>query len=1358
MAENSNTHQVELWQDVNRKLDKKRLENSLALSLPKFMEAYSQDMSNKDIDAFNIAVKDVVDGIQNGNVSGRTAARELVFKDGKERGVDNKRMKQAYGLAVRFVNSVIDAMPEYIEPVKQEVQTVEVPKQTTTQEPTQQPAQQPVKAPESTNPLDIINNKIQKAQQDKQNTLLNKIKNWNVDNTVTAVQLPNTNYTEDAVITQYKKMNLGKGYANLFRTKIAPEFFKNLNSILSPEKLNVRDIQITNQFGHSMSAKQHIANTLDFFINHPDLVPNNGEFNALRSGRVTIPGSFNEDTGTILLYNPESKTLSRESITTDPELWNHFQYTHGLAQPPQQEDSNYVPTDKKGGKLEKTRKFEYGGTALYTLQNRDYMTDDQLNSYINDYQTIQDKINQAKEDQALNAKQQKLKSLKNAADAKGRSLETQQRMTTSFKDKKELSAADIAHITSAVLDLGAIGASFAGPETAGIGTAVSAGLGVTSTLTNLGADIADGEGLGSALKTAGLNLGLDTVGLIPGLGTSGKMGKIVKNLTKVAPWVMASMSMANLGEELKSFKKLITDPTSINADDIRNVTNGLSVVLGIKQGLKGRSIRNKALDADKIAIKTASGKFAVLNKSEVENLKGNKALQEKIQQLKGFENETVKGAFKPEESNWKNMWGRLTSKPETMNVYDFTKLKGYGSKYSDPNIYERLTYGYKQKPSTTSNNSTVTSNIPYQPLVPNSPLKSNMARYVEPTPAEVAMNSFAATMRNKRLAQMRRTNVPGPFKPSTYQKGDYRRMYPESAYGFKFKEGGIVKAQQGKVLQYGYNTGINFGKNTTWRNNVFNNYRQHILDQLSATDDAYGNWLNNMQHRHSNLYNAANASGDWSKTAYWDKTNAVKNYQNDYAGRNDQLIDKYDYNVNGIAHAVQANRYDLYGNRKRTSQDWGSGNWKSDNLYSSITDDRRLLGRKGDWDENGEDYKNFQADLAKKNYTMYLDPNDGYYKIKRLNQPIQNNPNKDSETDIKIGEGELPNKPNILNQVKGVLESPQTKAELTALGRLYWTNMANNRRLRKMNDFQPFQEIAPQYQRQTTDLISQVKAVQDQNAQRSSQAQLPKYADASLNEAIARDTERTNAQASQQVNLQNDQYHKEQKAQNDQIAATNIDKRVGNINANAMHQFEADQIKKANEMKISAQNDLNTSKYLYAKEMELRQQAQRDRDLQEMWKERQLGTVDEEYQTLINNDPQYKNIRNQIINLGSQGVGASDPRMTALIQQQNDIISRIQNQAKNNMYTKMEKLWGLKRIPGIGTPPYQAVIASGADGMAIKVKTSNSVDQMEKAKLKARSKDADRFVKQLNKTVDSFLSQNKALGKSMLDKITIINK
>ena len=48
MTETSNVQNIELWQDVNRKLDKKRLENSLALSLPKFIEAYGENMSKKD--------------------------------------------------------------------------------------------------------------------------------------------------------------------------------------------------------------------------------------------------------------------------------------------------------------------------------------------------------------------------------------------------------------------------------------------------------------------------------------------------------------------------------------------------------------------------------------------------------------------------------------------------------------------------------------------------------------------------------------------------------------------------------------------------------------------------------------------------------------------------------------------------------------------------------------------------------------------------------------------------------------------------------------------------------------------------------------------------------------------------------------------------------------------------------------------------------------------------------------------------------------------------------------------------------------------------------------------------------------
>jgi hypothetical protein len=47
-----------------------------------------------------------------------------------------------------------------------------------------------------------------------------------------------------------------------------------------------------------------------------------------------------------------------------------------------------------------------------------------------------------------------------------------------------------------------------------------------------------------------------------------------------------------------------------------------------------------------------------------------------------------------------------------------------------------------------------------------------------------------------------------------------------------------------------------------------------------------------------------------------------------------------------------------------------------DNLYSAITDDRRLLGRKGDWDETSEEYKQWQKDLNSKGWETYLDTSD----------------------------------------------------------------------------------------------------------------------------------------------------------------------------------------------------------------------------------------------------------------------------------------------------------------------------------------------------------------------------------------------
>ena len=191
-------------------------------------------------------------------------------------------------------------------------------------------------------------------------------------------------------------------------------------------------------------------------------------------------------------------------------------------------------------------------------------------------------------------------------------------------------------------------------------------------------------------------------------------------------------------------------------------------------------------------------------------------------------------------------------------------------------------------------------------------------------------------------------------------------------------------------------TGVKFtqqnANGANWRQQVFDHYRQHILDTLSANDDGYGYWLNEMQGRHANIYQLAGGEkGNWQNVAY--QNNLVGQYQHDYKG--DQRFGTYnpgqnytvDFNNLGIVKAQEQNRYDTSGPR-RISGDYGDKGFKVDNLYSAITDDRRLLGRLGDWDDASLNEWNTQ--LKNKGWEMYLDK-DNYYKLRRL--PSQESPN-----------------------------------------------------------------------------------------------------------------------------------------------------------------------------------------------------------------------------------------------------------------------------------------------------------------------------------------------------------------------------
>lgn len=193
-------------------------------------------------------------------------------------------------------------------------------------------------------------------------------------------------------------------------------------------------------------------------------------------------------------------------------------------------------------------------------------------------------------------------------------------------------------------------------------------------------------------------------------------------------------------------------------------------------------------------------------------------------------------------------------------------------------------------------------------------------------------------------------------------------------------------------------TGVKFSSanagGANWRQQVFNNYRQHLLDQLAAYGEGndYGEWLNEMQHRHSQLYNRAKQSGDWESISYEDPE--VGKYQHDYRGSqrfgNIKLNPNYnyDFNTTGIL-PNQSTRYNIPNPPKRTSGDFSREgfNYNPDNMYSAITDDRRILGRKGDWDENSAEFKQWNSDLNKYGWETYLDNSDNYYKLRRIPTP-----------------------------------------------------------------------------------------------------------------------------------------------------------------------------------------------------------------------------------------------------------------------------------------------------------------------------------------------------------------------------------
>ena len=150
--------------------------------------------------------------------------------------------------------------------------------------------------------------------------------------------------------------------------------------------------------------------------------------------------------------------------------------------------------------------------------------------------------------------------------------------------------AERARLISIVADIGSI---FLDPVT---GTAVGLG----STLTNFGADIADDGFQWEDVKNLGINAGFDLLGAIPLFGDAVGTGtKITRQLVKWAPRLMALwgayQGVANFDGIMNSFSKIASGDKDqkLTVQDWRNIAQGIGLITGGTRAIKNKVAQSK---------------------------------------------------------------------------------------------------------------------------------------------------------------------------------------------------------------------------------------------------------------------------------------------------------------------------------------------------------------------------------------------------------------------------------------------------------------------------------------------------------------------------------------------------------------------------------------------------------------------------------------------------------------------------------------------------------------------------------------------------------------------------------------------
>lgn len=551
----------------------------------------------------------------------------------------------------------------------------------------------------------------------------------------------------------------------------------------------------------------------------------------------------------------------------------------------------------------------------------------------------------------------------------------------------EFTATDIARISAAGMDVASALSAFAPVY----GTAISAGSGLISSLTNFGADMFDKSvSAGDMWKNLGTNIAMDAVGLVPGFGASGKAGKITKTLIKYVPKIVTALSAANaLSPESRASWAKLASKESLTVKDWQNIAAGCSALAGVSRGAVGHFNAHtmaKGTKTKDFNITASDGKQYKVTAEQLETLKKQKSLEDINKEFKKIHPDAELGSFF-RNGKWQQLRHLHFNNPQVKSVYDFSQLNNQGT-FSNSNIWKVAREN----------------NLRGISLDVKNPYKNSLLK--QPTPSSSTKKKYEkprATAKSKQQI----FNSPLNNSPERY---NYVRKSVQSNTGdevktwrdiftknhFYFKDGGsIQKLASGNSINGNpaKQNSVGYANDYNWNTDVFSKNLDHILGSLKQYKDGYANWLNTMQDLHYNDYTNASKQDYLNTNAYNNVT--VGQYQDKYkAGYEDEWNvspegndpDGLGYNTLGIKSAQDSGKFGIVSG-KANSGDWlGNGNmYKTDNSFGGITDARRLLGREGDF--NDEQLKQYQQKFKEQGYDFYLDPNTKYYKLKPYTDP-----------------------------------------------------------------------------------------------------------------------------------------------------------------------------------------------------------------------------------------------------------------------------------------------------------------------------------------------------------------------------------